>query len=456
VSIFKACDIRGIVGVNLDESIARRIGLALGQTVRRHGQQRICLGGDYRRTTASLKQSVLTGLLKAGADVYDVGQLPTPVVYFAAAHLGCPNVAIVTASHNPGRYNGLKFMVAGRPATPTLVRELQSRFDAPVAPDRPGHAEQVDLLEQYESHVLTTAAATVGTPTSRLAVRRLKVVVDAMGGAFTRIAPRVLATCGCEVIALSREFDPDFTQRSPDPSVDRNLAMLSQRVLAERADLGIAFDGDGDRAAFVDNAGKIVRPEQMGALLVQRCFQHPKVVYDLKCASILVSQTIRAGGACLMQPSGHGFIKTAMIDSQADLGVEASGHYFFKALGGGDDGLFVSLVAALVVAGSGSTLAELIRPIGWPAITPDLRVPLPDGTGDVLERIAAGCGGEVTRLDGVRAEYADGWALARLSITEPLVTLRFEGRDHESLREIVARFLAGAPELYDRIRERIR
>ncbi len=453
MSIFKACDIRGVVGEDINEDIARRIGRALGQMIRHRQQRQVCLGGDFRRSTQALKQAVLAGLLDAGLDAYDAGQAPTPVVYFAASHLGCPNVAIVTASHNPGRYNGLKFMVAGQPAIPSLVQELQARVDSPPPPVPPGSAKPVDIRTAYERHVRLAAAATANSTPETLSTSGLKVVVDTMGGAFSEIAPAVFAAAGCKVIPLSAEFDPDFAKRSPNPAADANLATLSQCVVAERADLGIALDGDGDRAAFVDNQGTVVRPEQMGALLVRRCFRQPKVVYDLKCASVLASEVLQSGGTCTMQPSGHGFIKTAMIDTQADLGVEVSGHYFFKALGGGDDGLFVSLIAAHTIAASGSSLADLVRPIGWPAITPDLRIPITADSADLLSRIAHACGGDVTRLDGVRAQYADGWALARMSITEPLITLRFEGRDRRSLQQVAARFLAGAPDLYNRIKE---
>jgi phosphomannomutase/phosphoglucomutase len=286
--------------------------------------------------------------------------------------------------------------------------------------------------------------------------RRLTIVVDAMGGAFSAIAPRVLEGAGCRVVPLRCAVDPDFAQHDPNPAVDANLAELTGRVVAERADLGVALDGDGDRVALVDSAGRIVRPEQIGALLVQQCFFRPVVVYDLKCASVLVEAVRAAGGTSIMQPSGHGFIKTTMLRRQADLGVEISGHYFYRALGGGDDGLFTALVIAQLVARSGRSLAELIEPIGWPAATPDLRLPLPGDAAEILERIAAHCGGEVSRLDGVRAQYDDGWALARISITEPLVTLRFEARQRSGLPEIAGRFLKGVPELSKRVLKMIR
>jgi phosphomannomutase / phosphoglucomutase len=455
VSIFKACDIRGVVGEDLDGALARRIGRSLGRMILRRGSRQVCLAGDFRRSTPPLKEAVLAGLLDAGAKVYDGGQVPTPVAYFAARHLGCPNVAIVTASHNPGKYNGLKFMVSGRPAVPALVQELQEGLATDVKTSVPGSVEPIEILPAYETQVVSDAAAEAGSQQVDPADRRLRIVVDTMGGAFTEIAPRVLAAAGCEVRALSVELDPDFQHRHPNPSVDENLGDLSQMVASEHADLGVALDGDGDRAAFLDGDGRVVRPEQIGALLAGRCYKAPKVIYDQKCASVLTNAVRRAGGTCQMQPSGHGFIKTAMIEQQADLGVEVSGHYFFRTLGGGDDGLFVSLVVAHLVARLGQSLAELIRPVGWPAVTPDLRVPFEGDPVEALERIAGQCGGQVSRLDGVRAEYEDGWGLARLSITEPLITMRFEGRDRHSLCEVARRFLRGSPELYDRIKERL-
>jgi phosphomannomutase/phosphoglucomutase len=180
------------------------------------------------------------------------------------------------------------------------------------------------------------------------------------------------------------------------------------------------------------------------------------VVYDLKCASVLPEAVRAAGGTAIMQPSGHGFIKSTMIRRQADLGVELSGHYFYRALAGGDDGLFTALVVAHLVARSGRSLAELVEPIGWPAVTPDLRLPFLGDAAELLDRIATGCGGEVSRLDGVRAQYKDGWALARISITEPLVTLRFEARRRDELPVVAARFLHSVPELSKRVLEMIR
>jgi phosphomannomutase / phosphoglucomutase len=455
VSLFKACDLRGVVGAEFNVEVAYQVGMALGSMVQAHGGGPVCLGGDFRRTTPALKAAVLTGLLETGAMVFELGQNPTPVVYFAAVHLECPNVAIVTASHNPARYNGLKFMVAGRPAIPPLVKELESGMKQSRRAGTPGRVRRADVLPAYFQHVLAKPAEVARSTPLRLKNRRLKIVVDAMNGAFSQIAPFVLTEAGCEVIKVACTPDPDFSERDPNPANDQNLGSLAQAVAQTGADFGVALDGDGDRVAFMDQTGKSVRPEQVGVLFARHCFQRPVLVYDLKCASILASEVASAGGEAIMQPSGHGFIKTTMIDRRADLGVEVSGHFFFKALHGGDDGLFATLLMSHILAASGASLSELISPIPWPKITPDLRCPLPSDGGQVLERILAKCGGEVTRLDGVRAQYAEGWALARLSITEPVITLRFEGKDHAGLRRIAEQFLAGAPELLDSVQTRL-
>ena len=277
-----------------------------------------------------------------------------------------------------------------------------------------------------------------------------------MGGAFCDIAPRVLESAGHRVVTLHHVVDPDFRSGPPNPADDANLQAVVGRVNQQSADLGIALDGDGDRVVFVDHQGRIARPEQIAALLVRESFPRCTLVYDLKCASIVPRSVDVVGGVAVMQPSGYGFIKAKMIECQADLGVEVSGHHFYAALDGGDDGLFTALVLLELLYAKGQSLAELLAPLGWPAITPDLRIPYHDDPTATLARIAASCGGTVSRLDGVRAEYDVGsWALARASITEPAITFRFEGGDRKELRSIATRFLCAVPELCQQILERI-
>ncbi len=466
MSIFKPCDVRGVVGAEWGDAEALAIGRSLGAMLRARDQQAICVGGDFRRSTPSLKASLIQGLQQAGVDVDDVGQVPTPVVQFAARQARCANVAIVTASHNPGKYNGVKFVVNGRPPIPELMRELQARLtpsEPPPAGDLRSRGRHTSrhVVADYEIWVVRSArelvAATYGAGASEPGAVSAgpapqRVAVDAMGGAFTEIAPRVLAAAGYGILTVTPHIDPAFAQRDPNPAQDRNLRQLVDAVREGQADLGIALDGDGDRVIFVDHDGGIARPEQIAALLVERCYRGGTVVYDQKCASI-VPRTVRAhGGEPVIQPSGHGFIKTTMLDRRAELGVEVSGHHFFGALEGGDDGLFTALFVLELLRRVPSSLRAQLQRIGWPSITPDLRVPLRGDSRAVLESIAAHCGGDISRLDGVRAQYADGWALARASITEPAMTFRFESDDPAQLQQVIDRFLAGAPELREPLR----
>jgi phosphomannomutase/phosphoglucomutase len=416
-----------------------------------------------------LKRALIDGLSESGTGIFDVGQLPTPVAYFAASRLKLNNVAVVTASHNPGKYNGIKFVISGQPAVPELVRELQDGLDISEKAENPGTIQSHDVLKEYEAWVPDQARSLLVAGTARVAgversepldyaapsESRIHVALDSMGGAFTNIAPRVLESLGYRVTWLCHEIDPHFSEGDPNPARDANLQRLIDRVARERADIGVALDGDGDRVMFIDHTGAIARPEQIAAVFVQYCFDRPAVVYDLKCASVVRRVVEAAGGTALMRPSGHGFIKASMIEREAEMGVEVSGHHFFRTLGGGDDGLFTTLVVLGLVERMGVPLADLVEPIGWPDITPDLRIPFDGDAAETLETIATNCGVNVARLDGVRAEYDDGWALARASITEPAITFRFEGRDHIHLHELATRFLAATPELRDRVMEMI-
>lgn len=452
MSIFKACDIRGVVGADWGETEAGAIGKGLARMAQSQGRSQICVAGDFRRSTAVLKQSLIDGITSAGTSVVDFGQCPTPVAYFATTHRNLDSVAIVTASHNPGRYNGIKFMIGGHPAVPDIVAELQRFMLEPTTAKKQGRIDHFDATPVYESWISEQCVANA-RPVQNSAA--LSIVLDTMNGAFAHVAPRVLRAAGCSVTALGDTIDPDFAERAPNPAVDANLKMLVGAVRKQNADAGIALDGDGDRVVFVDRQGEIVRPEQIAAILIRSGPANPRVIYDLKCASLVARVTREAGGTAVMRPSGHGFIKTSMIRDEADWGVEVSGHHFFRALHGGDDGLFTALKILALMRHTGKSLDELVAPFPWPLITPDLRIPFTGDSAAVIESIAACCGGQTSRLDGVRAEYPHGWGLARTSITEPAITFRFEGPDAEGLISIAVNMLAGAGDLKDTVLEAI-
>lgn len=457
LSIFKPCDIRGRVGSQWNTDDARHIGYGLGVLIRRRGRRRICVGGDFRESTLPLKAALVQGLVDSGMHVIDVGQMPTPAVYFAAHHFGCVNAAIVTASHNPPEYNGLKFLIDGRPPRPALVEELKDALSSNDRRSSQGRLLHESVERLYEDQVLRCARHLAQWPevAGKIASHPMRVLLDTMAGAATEIAPRLLGQAGFSAQSMELRIAPDFHGRVPNPAVDANLEPLVERLRAGIGDIGVALDGDGDRVIFVMADGTIVRPEQIAALLIRHCFNESTVVYDLKCAS-LVRQTAAAfHGRSFMQPSGHGFIKAAMIDVVADLGVEVSGHHFFHALHGGDDGLVTALLVLFLCAKHGKSLRDLIAPFTWPAITPDLRIPWPANTQSLVDRIAATWGERAVRLDGVRVEYPGGWALARPSITEPAITLRFEGRSADHVRQLACRFLQGEPELLKQVQQLI-
>jgi phosphomannomutase/phosphoglucomutase len=453
VSIYKSCDIRGVYGDEWDETDAHRIGFAVGRILFARGQDRIFVGGDFRRSTSSLKTALNDGLLDSGTQVVDVGHAATPIVHHAARCASCRNVAVVTASHNPGKYNGIKLLINGMPALPPLISELQGLLNESAPSNSPGTLQHHNPYADYEAWVGDASSSLIP---GYAAAPGLKVVVDAMGGAFTQVASRVLASLGHQVDPIRNQLDPDYETVDPNPANDDNLQLLVDRVLATGADLGLALDGDGDRVIFVDHEGRVVRPEQIAAILVENCFPGCLVVYDLKCASIVEQTVTRFGGGAIRQPSGYGFIRSKLLEREASMGVEASGHHFFRALDGGDDGLFTGLLVLGLVQHKGTPLADLIRPYGWPCITPDIRIPLAGDRAATLELLARTCGGTISRLDGIRSDYdPQGWALARVSITEPGITLRFEGRHPSHVRSIIKRFLAGTPAIYEQVMELI-
>ena len=441
MSIFKACDIRGVYGKDLTEREMERLGQALG-TLARGGE--VVLGGDVRTSTPALKTSAARGLLATGARVLDIGIVPTPALYFAADRAKPAAAAMVTASHNPPEFNGLKFAIGEEVAGPETLGELEKVASAGTFLEGNGTLREVDILPEYEDFVCRTARRWLPD------CGRLRLVVDAGNGCYSEIAPRVLARLGLDVVPLFCEIDGRFPNRSPNPAAG-SLSALQAAVVEAAADMGVAFDGDGDRAVFVDELGSVVASEHAACLLASDILRKEpggKVVYDLKSTSALAERVADAGGVALMERSGYAFIKARMRKERAVFGAEVSGHFFYGFLNGRDDGLLTTTYVAAIVAASDQSLGEMVAELPHYAITPDIRIPLDAGkVAETLAAIRAAATGRVTDLDGVRIDYEDGWGLARASVTEPLITLRFEARTDAQLRAVVGRFLAPVPEL---------
>jgi len=428
MSIFKACDIRALYPQEMDASLARAIGAAIGTEL----QTTTCvLGGDVRKSTPTLKEAICAGLLGAGVDVTDVGIVPTPVVYWAKRRFGTRGAVIVTASHNPPDYNGVKFMLCELPVTPQDVKRIERRVERGDLARGRGTRTRRDVRDEY-LHWLRERFEGTGAG--------LRVLVDAGNGCASLWAPAAFRSAGYEVVQLNCRPDGSFPNRPPDPSKPENLKATGLRVQSAGVDFAACFDGDGDRVAFLDERGAFVQGDRAIILLaraVLRANPGAAIVYDLKCSKRVAQQIRRAGGRPLMERSGHAFIKSRMIREGAAFAGEASGHYFYGEIGG-DDGLYAALKMGQLLKAAGRPLSELAAAIPGSFISPDIRVPVASGGGEqIVERLRAEFAPyPQDHTDGVRIDFGDGWALCRPSVTEPAITLRFEAETAERLEQI--------------------
>lgn len=440
MSIFKACDIRGKYGVELNAGIAGLVGRAIGSEL---SGKRVVVGGDVRPSTGPLKEALIEGLLSAGAHVLDVGILPTPAFYFAKDHLGADGGVMVTGSHNPPGDNGFKISLGGDAITEEDIERIQRRVEKANFVAAQGSSETRNVISDYEGFVL-----------ERFPKRnRLKIVLDAGNGCYSQIAPRVLRDRGCEVVELFCEPDGTFPNRNPNPAVAKHLSALCAKVIGSKGAVGVAYDGDGDRVVFVDERGRVVESDVSIALFARHLLKRGPgdVVYDIKCSSVVADEVRAAGGNPVMEKSGHAFIRNTLMQRRAVLGGEISGHFFFGELGR-DDGLYATLLMLAVIQADGRGLAAMSDSVPRYAITPDLRLPCPAERSraiirEIGERFSREKGCEVSTLDGVRVAWADGWALARTSVTEPLITLRFEAHTQPRLAEIQETVYSRVPAL---------
>ncbi len=441
MSIFKACDIRGVYGTDLTDDTAYRIGRAAGTMM---SGRTLVVGGDVRVSSPALKSALIKGLTLSGVDVIDVGIVPTPAFYFAIRDLNADGGVMVTASHNPTQFNGMKLSLGPLPVTPEDILAVKALTETEAFVSGSGQTTAVDVIPSYKSFILSVA------PRSSLAGLG-KIILDCGNGCYSDIAPVVFAQMGYEVEGLFCEPDGSFPNRSPNSALAENLTALRERMAEGGAMLGVAFDGDGDRVSFVDGRGRFLSSDKAIVILAKRILadnQGRKVIYDLKCSSVAPESIASAGGIAIPERSGHAFIKRRMITEDAVFGGELSGHYFYRELGGGDDGLYTALLMADMVVKAGMSLAEIADSVTEYATTPDLRVPYEGDRHEIIERIAASFPAEcVSRQDGVRVVFRDGWALARVSVTEPVITLRAEATDQTRVFEIMQEFLGPVAEL---------
>jgi len=440
VSIYKPCDIRGSAASELSPELYRRWGLALGRQLQ--PKAKFVVGGDVRQSTPGFLAALVEGLCGAGMDVVHLGTLPTPMIYYAQRRLNAAGCAIVTASHNPPEVNGLKWMIGDRPPSEKDVQELKRGAEG-ARPSRNHRARTAPrTLDVSFDYVAWLQEVWMDTP-----VVRRPVVLDSMHGSWSCRARRYLQAIFPQSIFSAIRDVPhaEFGGHTPDCSLPDALEQLADAVYRERALLGIAFDGDGDRVAFVDDEGTPLTAEEATWILLQSLgegLQGEPFVYDVKFSERVPEAARKLGADPVVERSGHAFIRNRMLKTRAPFGAEISGHYFFRDLRGGDDGLFAACRMIAHVARSKKPLSRLRRACPKVYVTPDLRVRVKSRfRQSVLQQVRdAWSKYPQTAVAGVRVSFPDGWALVRSSVTETALTFRFESRDWTSLAKLVSRF----------------
>jgi len=440
-SIFKAYDIRGIVGETLTEEVVYNIGRAIGSEAHARKQKTVAVARDGRLSGGLFVAALTRGLRDTGRDVIDVGMVPTPLLYFAAHYLDIGSGVMVTGSHNPVNYNGFKMMLGGETLAEEAIQSLRCRIeqDDYHAGDE-GACRAIDIIPDYLACVLDD----IKLPS------QLKIVVDCGNGVAGVIAPQLLKKLGCDVIELFCEVDGNFPNHHPDPSQPKNLQDMILAVKAYNADLGFAFDGDGDRLGVVDASGHVIWPDrQMMLYAADVLSRNPgaEIIYDIKCSNHLGKVIEQYGGKPLMWKTGHSLIKAKMKETGALLAGEMSGHIFFKERWYGfDDGIYTGARLLEILTNSDKVPKDLFETLPESCSTPELQVRMAEGEHHVfIKRFLAEVSfddGEVTRIDGMRVDFGDGWGLVRASNTTPCLVIRFEADNEDALKRIQGMFKA--------------
>ena len=436
-SIFRAYDVRGVVGKTLNAEVAHALGQSIGTLMSEQGLREIVVGRDGRLSGPELAGALSDGLRAAGIDVIDLGAVPTPVVYFAAFRFNTGCGVAVTGSHNPPDYNGFKIVVGGETLAEAAIQDLYQRIaTGALKSDGLGALRQVDVASDYIEKIVGDVQAE----------RPLKIVVDCGNGIPGALAPQVLEGVGCEVIPLYCEVDGTFPNHHPDPSDPHNLEDLIVSVKSTGADLGIAFDGDGDRLGVVTRSGEIIFPDRLLMLFARDVLARQPgatVIYDVKCTGHLKGQILDAGGSPLMWRTGHSLIKSKMRETGAELAGEMSGHFFFKERWYGfDDGIYAAARLMEILGGDiqGRTPEEIFSTLPKSVSTPELKIELAEGEHytfmEKFRQQASFGDATLITIDGLRADWPDGWGLVRASNTTPVLVLRFEADDATALKRI--------------------
>jgi phosphomannomutase/phosphoglucomutase len=445
--IFRAYDVRGRVGTDLDEAVFEQVGRAYATLIRRQGGRRIALGRDNRTSSEAFKRAFAAGATSAGLSIVDIGLVTTPMLYFATAHWRLDGGATVTGSHNPIDYNGVKMVHPGAaPLSEDEIQQLRTLIERGDLERGNGSVESRSPWEDYAATVVSLVK--LGRP--------LRVVADAGNGVGGLYAPDLLRRLGCEVIELHCESDGTFPNHLPDPEDPENVVDVQARVLEVGADIGLAWDGDADRLGVIDDRGRRHEADVVLALLARDLLARrpgERIVFDVKCSQALIDDIVRHGGVPVMWKTGHSLLKRKMREDRILLGGEVSGHMFFaENYYGVDDGLLAAAKLLEILARQDGPASRLFDSIPHRCATPELKAPCPDAE---KFQVVADLGREMKQryetidIDGTRVLFPrGGWGLIRASNTNPYLTLRFEGEtegDVAEMKRIVYRALSRYP-----------
>jgi phosphomannomutase/phosphoglucomutase len=450
--IFRAYDIRGIVTSNLTPNMVYWLGRSFATQAMASSNPKAVTGRDGRISSPALEQALIAGLVAGGMEVISIGQVPTPVLYYATHELGTGTGIMITGSHNPPEYNGLKMMIGGVTLAESLIQDLYQNLRNNTLVEGYGSASSEVLNERYIKQAL--AAAKLSRP--------LKVVVDCGNGVAGEMAPALLRKLGCEVVPLFCEIDGNFPNHHPDPAEPENLVDLITAVKSEHADVGLAFDGDGDRLGVVTPKGEIIWPDKMMMLFVEDiCARVPDstVIFDVKCSRNLEQVIVQSGGKPLMWKTGHSHMKAKIKETNAAIAGEFSGHICFgERWYGFDDALYSAVRLLELLSATEQNVDEVFAKYPSTFTTPELKI-LTTETYKfwVMGQLSAHAdfgNGRLTLIDGIRVDFEDGWGLVRPSNTSPVLSLRFEADTQAALDRIQDEFQAQLAKIDDSLKFR--
>ena len=432
-AIYREYDIRGVVGKDLDESVFETIGKAYGAYMSERGAKVVSVGRDCRTSSPGLSRAFINGVNSTGIDVVDIGLVSTPMLYFSLHNLDVQGGVMITASHNPGEYNGMKLSQGKESLFGEEIRKIGRIAEAGDFPEGEGTCADADVKEAYIQYLLDNLDIKPG----------LRIAADYGNGMVGVAGPEVFKRFGCEVTEFYPEPDGTFPNHHPDPTVEENLQEMIEAVKTEGLELGVGFDGDGDRVGVVDEKGNIIWGDMLVLIFARDIVsQNPgaTIIGDVKCSYRLFNGINEAGGNGIMWKTGHSLIKSKMKEESAVLAGEMSGHIFFAdRYFGYDDALYSALRLLEIVSKTGKKVSELLEDIPTAISTPEIRVECPEEikfalVEEVKKELSKG--NKTVGIDGARVEFPDGWGLIRASNTQPALVLRFEAQSEERLGEI--------------------